>query len=176
MAENAARVPAARSQTRFIVGSAVFGIAFLAPLLVPLVTTSDLSTEWKSGIAGLLIIGIPEVGMLVAVAIMGKDGYEALKRILQRLFKQLLPLRPVGRWRHRIGVAMFVTPLVMGWLFPYALGRLPELGERRIALGVVGDAVFVASLFVLGGAFWEKLGALFLRDAPSREAEKRQGT
>ena len=165
MAENESRTPVARSRTRFIVGSAVFGIGFLAPLLVPLVTASGLSAEWKTGLSGLLLFGIPEIGMLVAVAIMGKDGYEALKGILRRLFRQLLPARPVGRWRHRIGVAMFVTPLAMGWLFPFAMGKLPALGEHRIALGIAGDTVLLASLFVLGGEFWEKLSALFLRDA-----------
>ena len=85
MAENESRAPVARSRTRFIVGSAVFGIGFLAPLLVPLVTASGLSAEWKTGLSGLLLFGIPEIGMLVAVAIMGKDGYEALKGILRRL-------------------------------------------------------------------------------------------
>ena len=172
MVENAADVPVARSRARFIVGSAVFGIAFLAPLLVPLVAATGLPSEWKAGISGLLLFGVPEIGMLVAVAIMGKDGYEALKGILQRSFKQLLPARSVGRWRHRIGVAMFVTPLAMGWLFPFAMGKLPALGEHRIALGIAGDTVLLASLFVLGGEFWEKLSALFLRDARPATRER----
>jgi hypothetical protein len=167
MAENAAHVPVALSRARFIVGSVVFGIAFLAPLLVPLVAASDLSIEWKTGVSGFLLFGIPEAGMLVAVAIMGRSGYEALRGILQHLFKQLRPVRPVGRWRHRIGVVMFATPLALGWLFPFAMGTVPELAEYRIALGIGGDAIWLASLFVLGGAFWEKLRVLFVRDAAS---------
>jgi hypothetical protein len=170
MADNEEGAPAAGSRLRFSVGAVVFGVGFLSPLLVPLVAASNLSTEWKTGLSGLLLLGIPEIGMLVAVAIMGKDGCEALKGILRRVFKQLQPAtKPIGRWRHRMGVAMFVTPLAFGWLFPFAMGRLPELSEHRIALGIGGDALLVASLFVLGGEFWEKLGALFVRSAKAQK-------
>jgi hypothetical protein len=170
---NTAHVPVARSRARFIVGAAVFFVAFLAPLMVPLVAASDLPTEWKGGLSGFLLLGIPEIGMLLAVAIMGKDGYEALKGILRRVFKQLLPPQPVGPWRHRIGVAMFATPLALGWLFPFAMGKLPALSEHRIAIGVAGDTLLIASLFVLGGAFWEKLRSLFIREASSPRADAR---
>jgi hypothetical protein len=67
---------------------------------------------------------------------------------------------------------MFVTPLAMGWLFPFAMGKLPALGEYRIALGIAGDTVLLASLFVLGGEFWEKLSALFIRDARPATRER----
>ena len=35
------------SKARLVIGAAVFIIGFLAPLFVPLVTRSELSTAWK---------------------------------------------------------------------------------------------------------------------------------
>jgi hypothetical protein len=44
----------------------------------------------------------------------------------------------------------------------------------RISVNVAADMLFVVSLFVLGGEFWDKLRALFVYDAraefPSPEA------
>ncbi len=79
---------------RFVLGTGVFVFGMLCPLFIPLVATSALSTEWKTALSGVLLLGAPEVLILVAVAILGKPGYEAMKR---RLLSVLGRLRPVDR-------------------------------------------------------------------------------
>jgi len=70
-------------KTRFIIGGAVFVGGFLSPLLIPLVTSSDLPGNWKAILSTGLVAGLPEVGMLLAVAILGKQGFAQLKETLQ---------------------------------------------------------------------------------------------
>jgi hypothetical protein len=46
----------------------------------------------------------------------------------------------------------------------YAPHLIPGYAEHRIALNLTTDFLFIASLFVLGGDFWEKFRALFSYD------------
>jgi hypothetical protein len=155
----------------------IFGLGFAAPLAIPLVTSSDLSTAWKTAIAGVLALGVPEVMMVVAAAVMGKEGFAELKRRFGRFFARYGPPERVGRTRYRVGLAMFTLPLLLGWLAPYLGRHLPGFDSYRLIWAVTGDVIFVASLFVLGGEFWDKLRALFVHRArpvfPGTDSEEK---
>ena len=55
---------------------------------------------------------------------------------------------------------MFCLPLLYGWLEPY--GRSVIEYKFHWSLSLALDLVFIASFFVLGGGFWDKISALFL--------------
>jgi len=151
------------SLTRLVVAGVVFIVGFLAPLLIPLVAGSNLDSETKIVVSGFLALGIPELGMLVAVGILGKSGFLFLKKhVFGAVARFVFPDR-VGLWRHRVGLLMFVLPLLFGWAQPYLAYLYPASGIQQPIYAVVSDAVFVLSLFVLGGQFWEKLRTLFVR-------------
>jgi hypothetical protein len=42
---------------------------------------------------------------------------------------------------------------------------IPGYSEARITMNLMADFLFLVTLFVLGGDFWDKLRALFLYDA-----------
>jgi hypothetical protein len=44
---------------------------------------------------------------------------------------------------------------------------------HRFIVSLIGDLMFVASLFVLGGDFWDKLRALFIHSAGVQVAAKK---
>ena len=155
--------PAEPMTGRFVLGTSVFVFGMLSPLFVPLVATSALPTEWKATLSGVLLLGVPEVLMLVAVAILGKPGYEEMKRRLLGVLRRLRPADRVGPVRHGIGVAMFALPTLAGWLYPYIVLWLSALAEYEFQLAMVLDAIFLSSLLVLGGDFWDKLSDLFVR-------------
>jgi hypothetical protein len=48
---------------------------------------------------------------------------------------------------------------------------IPGLAENRVVFCVACDLMFVSSLFVLGGEFWDKLRALFVHGAKARFPE-----
>ena len=147
---------------RFIIGGIVFVLGFLSPLLIPLVLMLPLPTVWKSVLAAGLTFGIPEIAAFVAVIIMGREGFQELKRLLWGLVKKAAPPDRVGPVRYRIGLIMFTLPLVFAWVGPYLNLWMPDLGILNFFLLACGDILFIASLFVLGGQFWGKLRALFV--------------
>ena len=146
---------------RLRLGTIIFVVSFCSPILIPLVAGSGLNTEWKTALSGLLALGIPELGAIIAVAIMGKPGFEMIKsRLLARL-KHLRPVESVSLTRYRIGLVMFCLPLLYGWLEPYLRGLFIE-SELHWSWSLTLDLIFIASLFVLGGGFWKKIRALFI--------------
>ena len=49
---------------------------------------------------------------------------------------------------------------------PEALGQhIPDRAENVFSFALAGDIMLIASLFVLGGDFWDKLRSLFVYDA-----------
>lgn len=150
---------------RFHLGLIIFVIGFISPLLIPLVTASELPSQWKAVISGALAVGIPEVFSIVAIAIMGKSGFSYMKERIFAFLKKHAPPDRVSRTRYRIGLVMFVLPVFFGWLAPYAPHLIPGYETHRFAVNLIGDLMFVSSLFVLGGDFWDKVRALFIHEA-----------
>ena len=151
---------------RLYAGGAIFIGGFLSPLLVPLITMLPLSDGWKTAISGLLLVGVPELAMVLAAAVMGKDGFNYLKqKIFGFLGKHFAPPETVNLIRYRVGLVLFSIPLLFGWLIPYVSGYFPLFDEHRFTFAIIGDVMLLSSLLVLGGEFWDKLRALFIHRA-----------
>lgn len=159
------------SKTRLTIGGFVIVVGFLCPLLIPFVTSTGWSIGFKSAVSGLLALGIPEVFMLIGVAILGKDGYQFLKDKLFGFLKQFAPPDFVSLTRHRIGLVMFCLPLLIGWIGPYLAHVFPNIKELPLWSYIVGDVTFFASFMVLGGNFWDKLSGLFKHDVIVPQSE-----
>ena len=142
-------------------GAIIFISGFASPLLIPLVTKTSWSIAVKTSVSGLLAFGIPELFMIVAVAVMGKPGYEFLKEKLFGFLKQIAPPDSVNITRYRVGLALFILPLLAGWFLPYLGHFFSSLKQIPIWFFIIGDTVFVSSFFVLGGDFWDKFSGLF---------------
>jgi hypothetical protein len=113
--------------------------------------------------AGIVISG--EIAFFASVALLGKPFMEAIKaKARQWLKRPVAPPKPVNRPRHIAGVALFFISL-LPYFVAEALLLLGYTSPRHvqwiIGLLLAGDAMFVASLFVLGGDFWERLKKLF---------------
>ena len=165
---------------RLIFGGLIVVIGQLCPLLVPILAVSPLSAGWKAGLSGVLLFGVPELFILAGVAVLGNAGFLYLKRRLFGFLRRYAPPEAVSRTRYRIGLVMFLLPILLGWLQPYVGQLIPEYEANRFLVSVAGDLLLLASLFVLGGQFWDKLRALFLHGAtailPAQPAPKVAGT
>jgi hypothetical protein len=94
---------------------------------------------------------------------MGKPGFAYLKSIIVR---KLAPPATVSAARYRIGLILVITPILLSSIADYlSLQLLPVRQAYPYLLPMAGDALIVMGLFVLGGDFWDKLRALFVRDA-----------
>jgi hypothetical protein len=154
-----------RTHWRLRLGLVVFVIGFLSPLLIPLVTTSELPTKWKALISGALAVGIPELFSIAAIAIMGKPGFNYIKERFFAFLKKHGPADKVSLTRYRIGLVMLGLPILFGWLAPYVPIIIPGYNLQGLFASLIGDVMFISSLFVLGGNFWDKIRALFSHEA-----------
>ena len=135
---------------------------FLSPALIPIVTGSDLPIAAKSTISGLLAFGIPEIAMLIAAGIMGKAGFQYFKEKAAGIWSKIAPPEKVSLTQHRIGVVLFITPLVFGFLQPYVGEFWELLIKPPLYIYIISDLIFLSSFWFLGAAFWDKLQNLFL--------------
>ena len=150
---------------RLRLGAALFGLSIALPVLgVPLVAVVGLSAATAGTISGAMLAGSEVLG-LVAVAVMGKSGYALIKNHIFGLLRRYGPPAEVSRTRYVIGLVMFAVPIVFGWLAPYAVDLIPGYVGNEFTYAIVGDLLLLASLFVLGGDFWDKLRALFMHEA-----------
>lgn len=153
------------SRNRLIWGGIVFISGFLSPLFIPLVVSSGLSTGIKTALSGLLAFGIPELFMIIAAGIMGKVGFNYIKRYLLLLLKRYGPPDTVSVTRYRSGLIMFFIPILLALILPYVFNLVEFISDNYIAISMSSDALLILSLFVLGGDFWDKLRGLFIRNA-----------
>jgi hypothetical protein len=63
---------------------------------------------------------------------------------------------------------MFLLPILFAWISVYVPDHIPGFAAHPMVFAVTGDLVVFTSMFVLGGAFWDKLRALFVYEAEAR--------
>lgn len=153
---------------RFRLGTAIFVLAFALWLLVPLAALMQVGAGTVAALTSTVFIGNKGF-LLLVIAIMGKPGFQELKGRMfgyaAALAAALAPSDVVGPLRHRIGLVMFLTPLISSIIEPYVDAIAPNVRPDSWFLQVLGDLMLIASFFVLGRNFWEKAAALFVRTA-----------
>ncbi len=154
--------PAAARGWRFKCGIGLFIVAFALWFLVPIAASLDVPGPRIAALTGTVFIA-NKVLLIVCIAVMGKEGFQQLKGMVFGQAKRLAPARTVGPVRHAIGLVMFILPILTSMLEPYVDQLWPGSRPNLWQLQVLGDVMLVASFFVLGGDFWNKLRALFVR-------------
>jgi hypothetical protein len=165
MSGDSIETPGLPAGWRMKLGIAIFVLSILLPIAgIPLVSALGLSTTSTASISGALLIAAEVLG-LAAIAVMGKSGFAQLKNRLLGFLRRHGPPSRVSRGRYITGLVMFTVPLLFGWLSIYIADLLPGFSDNPLPYAIAGDLLFLASLFVLGGDFWDKLQALFVHDA-----------
>ena len=150
---------------RLNMGIGIIAVSIIIPLGgIPVVSLLGLSTAATASISGVLLIGAEVLG-IIAIAVMGKDGYAFLKTFVASSFKQYGPPQTVSLRRYSIGLMLFIIPLLVGWLSPYIVHWFPFYSDSPIIFAIVGDICFLTSFIVLGGDFWDKIRSLFIHSA-----------
>jgi hypothetical protein len=159
--ETTAGAPELPTGWRFKVGIALFASMILAWLLIPIEAALGMSAgAIAATTAGIAIAN--KIILLLAIAVMGKAGFQELKA---KLFHKLTPPAEVSLMRYRIGLAMFCFPFLQGLLETWASHIAPQLVANRLWVDVAMNIMLIASLFVLGGNFWDKLRSIFVAEA-----------
>lgn len=150
---------------RLYLGLFFFGLSWLMPFTGIVIAGSKLPAEAKTVLIGLLSIGGPEIVAVIAIGILGKECFEYICSKVLGQFKKLAPRGSVSKTRYRLGLVMFVLPILPWYIIAYAPQILPDGSQERLFVCIGSDLCFWSSLFVLGGDFWDKLRSLFIYEA-----------
>lgn len=154
-----------KAKSRITLGMIVLLLGQGGPFLVPVVDKLQVSATVQMILKGILMFAVPELFLIAAISIMGKQGYDLVKTWVFKRLKRIAPADTVSPIRYKIGLVMFVSVLVYGFVMPYIVAYLPGILDNPKIYAMPGDIILVASLFVLGGDFWDKLRALFVQTA-----------
>jgi hypothetical protein len=149
---------------RFKLGIGIFVLAFALWLFIPLAASLGTPAARIAALTGAIFVA-NKVLLVTCIAVMGKPGFQQLKAMVFGHAKRLAPSKTVGPVRHVIGLVMFCLPLVSAMLEPYVDRIWPGLRPNIWQFQALGDLMLIASFFVLGGDFWTRIRALFIRTA-----------
>ncbi len=152
------------ANTRLKLGVALLVIGLIMPFGAFLVAGTDWPAAVKTVLSGILLLGF-EILMFPAIALMGKENFDRIVTRVKGLLKMLKPAGNVSRSRYTIGLVLLVVPMLLSWIISYFPSWLPGGNAARLWINLGLDLAVAASLFVLGGDFWDKLRALFRHDA-----------
>jgi hypothetical protein len=151
---------------RFYLGLVVFIISFFM-LPTGLVLREFVSGSFlKSFVLGVFWISAPLM-KIISVAILGKASYAWINYLMHYFYHKVRPSR-ITPLRYNIGLVMFVLPFLPNYIISFMPHLIPISLIARYIIIVASDLMFVASLFVLGGDFWDKLRALFIYTARAK--------
>lgn len=109
-------------------------------------------------LAFLLMGGFPEILCLGAIAVVGRRRF-----LPAGTSARGKPSASASRIRYYAGLTgCFLNPVPV-WLYAYTPWLLPGGIEKFILLSMA-DLVFVSSVLLMGGEFWEKFRRLFVWD------------
>lgn len=156
--------PLASGTRRFRAGIGILVLAYGAWLAVPVAASAGASPAHIATLTGAIVVA-NKIMLMVSVAVMGKPGFLRVKEMMLQHLRGVSPDDTVGPVRHAVGLAMFCLPLLSAMLEPYIDAIWPDLRPRLWEAQLLGDVMLIASVFVLGGEFWNKVRALFIRTA-----------
>ena len=153
--------PVSTANWRLIAGVSTLGLAVVLPLFALLVPLLGLPMTQSALIGGALVAGAPEVLMLLAVALLGRQNFDRIVGAAKRFFFTTFFSTPVSRGRYYAGLAICLLSFIPLYVAGYVPSWMPA-GHDRIAILAAADIAFIFSFFVMGGEFWEKFRRLFV--------------
>jgi hypothetical protein len=151
-------------RNRLVVGTSAL-VAWIATKIIGgALMAAPLPAQWTL-LFGMLYVSVPKFLIVVAIVALGKEGFLAIRDRIAGGAAAVAPARAVGRGRYALGLLMFWLPLAKVWALPYMSIALPESTMALRRWDFLTDIVLMASFFVLGGDFWDKQRALFVRSA-----------
>lgn len=115
---------------------------------------------WRIFVLSVFWVSAP-IMKFSSIAILGKRSYLWIKYKFWHLFVKVTKPHEVSKIRYTIGLVLFCLPVIPNYIMSYAPNIIADAYHWRLIVNISIDAVFIVSLFILGGDFWDKLRALF---------------
>ena len=158
---------------RFYLGLGVFILSvFILPIGIFLQQFFS-DHFWRAFILALFWASAP-VMKISSIAILGKPSYLWIKYKFWHIFVKVTRPHEVSRLRYTIGLVMFCLPIIPNYIMSYAPNIITHAYHVRLIINISIDAIFIISMFVLGGDFWDKLRAIFTYTARAKFEEEEE--
>ena len=135
---------------------------FVLPLIGLLIPFVGLPTGVTVVLSGFLMLGGPEIMIVLAVLFLGRPVFNLIKEKIFQFFRRKGSPKPVSRFRYYLGLVIFFGSVTPFYMSGYGPEWLPQDETHRLYLFIGSDLAFVLSFFILGGVFWEKFKRLFI--------------
>ncbi|MEI7982593.1 MAG: hypothetical protein WCI71_13145 [Bacteroidota bacterium] len=155
---------------RFYLGLSIFVLSFFM-LPTGLILKGHAESHFLKGLILTVFWVSAPLMKITSIGIMGKSSYLWIKYKMHLYRKTAIP-QMVSRSRYNLGLFLFILPFIPNYILSYAPHLFPEAYVIRSFIHFFFDVVFISSLFVLGGNFWDKLRALFVYSATVNFEEK----
>ena len=152
--------PEIEKNWRYYLGLTCLVLALVMPVLSLVVLPLDLPVELKATIIGVLSLGGPEVALVAAAALLGKDTLNVFKGRIFAFIRRLLPSKPASKFRYYACLTIMVVDYLGWYVFTY-LGSFLPTELTGISALVVGDVIFIVAFVAAGPEFWEKIQNMF---------------
>jgi len=158
--------PEAKSKSRLYIGIIILVLALAMPIWGSIIVSLlGLSPGISAILVGLSIAGGPDLLLVIAAAVMGKDSMNFVLGKIGKWFKRNFKLAEnVSKNRYIFGLILFWGSILIRW----AIGFLKPISITQtggtdwgLYILIAFEILLVISIFVLGADYWEKLGALF---------------
>jgi hypothetical protein len=156
---------------RFYVGLVIFIASFIMLPTGLVLREFVAGSFWKGFVLGVFWISAPLM-KIGSVAILGKASYAWINYQMHYFYHKVTKPHQITLLRYNLGLVLFILPFLPNYMISFMPHLIPISLTTRYFIIVASDVMFLASLFVLGGDFWDKLRALFIYRAKARfEAE-----
>ena len=147
-----------KNKIRFYLGLGSYVLAWILPLSGFLVARLNLSPGVKAASIGLVTLGIPELLVILAVVCLGKENLIDIKEKLLAWLELIKPPGPVSRWRYRVGLVMFLLPLIPIYIMAYMPQWLPDQSPLRLYVNLAATLCSCPACSFWGAIFGTNSG------------------
>lgn len=156
---------------RFYVGLSIFVASFFMLPTGLVLREFVVGSFLKSFTLAIFWISAPLM-KIGSIAILGKASYAWINYQMHYFYHKVAKPHQISPMRYNIGLILFVLPFLPNYIISFMPNLIPITLHTRYFIIIASDVVFLASLFVLGGDFWDKLRALFIYKAKARFEEE----
>lgn len=156
---------------RFYLGLTIFITSFFMLPIGFLLKGFVVSHFWKAFILTCFWVSAPLM-KFSSIAILGNASYLWIKYQMNHVYHRITKPHDVSKFRYNIGLFLFVLPFIPNYIISYTPHLLPASMTVHYIIIITADVIFLISLFILGGDFWDKLRALFVYSAKAKFMEE----
>ncbi|MEI6434887.1 MAG: hypothetical protein WCP32_08595 [Bacteroidota bacterium] len=149
---------------RFYIGLTIFIISFFMLPIGLTLREFVVGSFWKGFVLAVFWISAPLM-KIGSIALLGKSSYAWINYRMHYIYHHVAKPYKVTPLRYNIGLALFILPFLPNYMISFMPHMFHITLHTRYFIIIASDVVFIFSLFVLGGDFWDKLRALFIYKA-----------